>query len=75
VNLKVNMLIVETADPPGLLLDIIKMVTKISILEDSAEVDIEGLVARDYFCVFSGGQALRYFMIKSFQDCQHKHPF
>ncbi|KAL2612008.1 hypothetical protein R1flu_023700 [Riccia fluitans] len=58
VNDKQSLLVVETADRPGLLLEIIKVMSDISISVESAEIDTEGLVAKDKFFVSYGGGAL-----------------
>ncbi|BBN15760.1 hypothetical protein MPTK1_7g00560 [Marchantia polymorpha subsp. ruderalis] len=58
VNDKQSMLTVETADRPGLLLEIIKIMADISVEVESAEIDTEGLVAKDKFLVSYGGAAL-----------------
>ncbi|KAG6552048.1 hypothetical protein Mapa_006354 [Marchantia paleacea] len=58
VNDKQSMLTVETADRPGLLLEIIKIMADISVEVESAEIDTEGLVAKDKFLVSYGCAAL-----------------
>ncbi|XP_064953126.1 ACT domain-containing protein ACR12-like isoform X4 [Musa acuminata AAA Group] len=55
---KRSLLYVETADRPGLLLEIIKIILDISIDVESAEIDTEGLVAKDIFHVSYRGAAL-----------------
>ncbi|KAK3408825.1 hypothetical protein EUGRSUZ_J00982 [Eucalyptus grandis] len=55
---KRSLLYVETADRPGLLVDIIKNLADININVESAEIDTEGLVAKDKFYVSYGGAAL-----------------
>lgn len=51
-------LYLETADRPGLLLEIIKVITDINVTVESAEIDTEGLVAKDKFHVSYQGAAL-----------------
>ncbi|WOK97314.1 ACT domain-containing protein ACR12 isoform X2 [Canna indica] len=53
-----SLLYIETIDRPGLLLEIIKIVTDISIDVKSAEINTEGLVAKDKFHVGYKGAAL-----------------
>jgi len=53
-----SLLEVETADRPGLLLEILKVVRDISIYVESAEIDTEGLVAKDRFYVTYHGEVL-----------------
>ncbi|XP_008784010.1 ACT domain-containing protein ACR12-like isoform X1 [Phoenix dactylifera] len=55
---KRSLLYIETADRPGLLLEIIKIIVDINIDVESAEIDTEGLVAKDKFHVSYGGAAL-----------------
>ncbi|KAK8928996.1 hypothetical protein KSP39_PZI017793 [Platanthera zijinensis] len=55
---KRSLLYIETADRPGLLLEIIKMMVDINVNVESAEVDTEGLVAKDKFYVSYRGAAL-----------------
>lgn len=53
-----SLLCVETADRPGLLLEILKVISDISIYVESAEIDTEGLVAKDRFHVTYHGDPL-----------------
>jgi UTP:GlnB (protein PII) uridylyltransferase len=53
-----SLLSVETADRPGLLLEILKVICDISIYVESAEIDTEGLVAKDKFYVTYHGDHL-----------------
>ncbi|CAK9199474.1 unnamed protein product [Sphagnum jensenii] len=53
-----SLLSVETADRPGLLLEIMKVISDSSVYVDSAEIDTEGLVAKDKFWVTYHGEAL-----------------
>ncbi|XP_020582097.1 ACT domain-containing protein ACR12-like isoform X2 [Phalaenopsis equestris] len=55
---KRSLLYIETADRPGLLLEIIKMMADINVNVESAEIDTEGLVAKDKFYVSYRGAAL-----------------
>jgi len=53
-----SLLSVETADRPGLLLEILKVICDISVYVESAEIDTEGLVAKDKFHVTYHGEHL-----------------
>ncbi|GMH14127.1 hypothetical protein Nepgr_015968 [Nepenthes gracilis] len=53
-----SLLFVETADRPGLLVDIVKVVTDINISVESGEFDTEGLLAKAKFHVNYRGKAL-----------------
>ncbi|KAK9097863.1 hypothetical protein Syun_024908 [Stephania yunnanensis] len=53
-----SLLYVETADRPGLLVDLVKMVTDISIQVESGEFDTEGLLAKTKFHVSYRGKAI-----------------
>ncbi|XP_024384175.1 ACT domain-containing protein ACR12 isoform X2 [Physcomitrium patens] len=53
-----SLLLVETADRPGLLLEILKVICDISIFVESAEIDTEGLIAKDKFYVTYHGDVL-----------------
>ncbi|KAG4998642.1 hypothetical protein JHK82_029438 [Glycine max] len=55
---KRSLLYIETADRPGLLVEIIKVIADVNIDVESAEIDTEGLVAKDTFHVSYGGAAL-----------------
>lgn len=55
---KKSLLYVETADRPGLLVEIIKIIADINIDVISAEIETEGLVAKDKFHVSYKGEAL-----------------
>ncbi|KAJ7542962.1 hypothetical protein O6H91_09G020000 [Diphasiastrum complanatum] len=55
---KRSLLTIETADRPGLLLEIIKVLTDISVAVESGEIDTEGLIAKDKFHVSYRGAAL-----------------
>ncbi|XP_020684482.1 ACT domain-containing protein ACR12 [Dendrobium catenatum] len=55
---KRSLLYIETADRPGLLLEIIKMMADINVNVESAEIDTEGLVAKDKFYVSYRGASL-----------------
>jgi len=55
---KKSLLYIETADRPGLLLEIYKIITDTNIDVESAEIDTEGLIAKDKFHVSYGGAAL-----------------
>ncbi|XWS18119.1 hypothetical protein CRYUN_Cryun32bG0014500 [Craigia yunnanensis] len=72
-----SLLYVETADRPGLLVDLVKTITDISIAVESGEFDTEGLLAKAKFYVSYWGKAiikplqqvlansLRYFLRRS----------
>lgn len=70
---KVSVLYVETADRPGLLLDIIKVITDINIVVESAEINTEGLVAKDQFYVSYGGSALSKSLEEVLTNCLRYH--
>ncbi|KAG8089052.1 hypothetical protein GUJ93_ZPchr0011g28393 [Zizania palustris] len=53
-----SMLDIETADRPGLLLEITKIIADVNINVGSAEIDTEGLVAKDKFHVSYRGAKL-----------------
>ncbi|CAL5444286.1 unnamed protein product [Camellia sinensis] len=53
-----SLLYVETADRPGLLVDIVTIITDISIAVESGEFDTEGLLAKAKFHVNYRGKAL-----------------
>lgn len=55
---KRSLLCIETADRPGLLLEIIKILADINLTVESAEIDTEGLIAKDKFHVSYRGAAL-----------------
>ncbi|TXG69486.1 hypothetical protein EZV62_004421 [Acer yangbiense] len=53
-----SLLYVESADRPGLLVDLVKITTDISIAVESGEFDTEGLLAKAKFHVSYRGKAL-----------------
>ncbi|KAK4267644.1 hypothetical protein QN277_024397 [Acacia crassicarpa] len=53
-----SLLYVETADRPGLLLDLVKIITDINIAVESGEFDTEGLLAKAKFHVSYNGKAI-----------------
>ncbi|OIW12966.1 hypothetical protein TanjilG_15415 [Lupinus angustifolius] len=55
---KRSLLYIETADRPGLLVEIIKVIADVNIHVESAEIETEGLIAKDKFHVSYGGSAL-----------------
>ncbi|ONK77574.1 uncharacterized protein A4U43_C02F8020 [Asparagus officinalis] len=55
---KRSLLYIETADRAGLLLEIIKILSDINVNVESAEIDTEGLIAKDKFHVSYSGAAL-----------------
>ncbi|KAH9322067.1 hypothetical protein KI387_016706, partial [Taxus chinensis] len=56
---KRSLLYLETADRPGLLMEVIKIMADTNVTVESAEIDTEGLVAKDKFHVSYQGAALR----------------
>ncbi|URE31592.1 ACT domain, partial [Musa troglodytarum] len=66
---KRSLLYIETADRPGLLLEIIKIITDINIDVESAEIDTEGLVAKDTFHVSYRGAALNSSLSQVLTNC------
>ncbi|EXB36980.1 hypothetical protein L484_018358 [Morus notabilis] len=55
---KRSLLYIETADRSGLLVEIIKIIADVNIDVESAEIDTEGLIAKDKFHVSYRGAAL-----------------
>nr|AFK46017.1 unknown [Lotus japonicus] len=53
-----SLLYVETADRPGLLLDLVQIITDINIAVESGEFDTEGLLAKAKFHVSYKGKAI-----------------
>lgn len=53
-----SLLYVETVDRPGLLVDLVKIVTDINVAVESGEFDTEGLLAKSKFHVSYRGKAL-----------------
>ncbi|KAK7262004.1 hypothetical protein RIF29_28332 [Crotalaria pallida] len=53
-----SLLYVETADRPGLLVDLVKIITDINIAVESGEFDTEGLLAKAKFHVNYKGKAI-----------------
>ncbi|PUZ62974.1 hypothetical protein GQ55_3G029900 [Panicum hallii var. hallii] len=66
---KRSMLYIETADRPGLLLEIIKIITDTNIDVESAEIDTEGLVAKDKFHVSYRGAKLNSSLSQVLINC------
>ncbi|GLT50086.1 hypothetical protein SLA2020_235970 [Shorea laevis] len=64
-----SLLYVETADRPGLLVEIIKIIADINVDVESAEIDTEGLVAKDKFHVSYRGQALSRSLSEVLVNC------
>ncbi|XP_073032475.1 ACT domain-containing protein ACR12-like isoform X2 [Primulina eburnea] len=64
-----SLLSVETADRPGLLLEIIKIMSDINVTVESAEIDTEGLVAKDRFHVNYRGAALNSSLSQVLVNC------
>ncbi|KAG2672392.1 hypothetical protein I3760_13G038600 [Carya illinoinensis] len=66
---KRSLLYIETADRPGLLVEIIKIIADINIDVESAEIDTEGLVAKDKFHVSYRGAALNTSLSQVLVNC------
>lgn len=66
---KRSLLYIETADRPGLLVEIIKTIADINIDVESAEIDTEGLVAKDKFHVSYRGAALNRSLSQVLTNC------
>lgn len=66
---KRSLLYIETADRPGLLVEIIKVIADVNIDVESAEIDTEGLIAKDKFHVSYGGAALNSSMSQVLVNC------
>lgn len=66
---KRSLLYIETADRPGLLVEIIRVIADVNIHVESAEIDTEGLVAKDKFYVSYGGAALNSSMSQVLVNC------
>jgi len=64
-----SLLSIETADRPGLLLEMIKIMSDININVESAEIDTEGLVAKDKFHVSYRGAALNSSLSQVLVNC------
>ncbi|XP_047321699.1 ACT domain-containing protein ACR12-like [Impatiens glandulifera] len=66
---KRSLLCIETADRPGLLLEMIKIMSDINVNVESAEIDTEGLVAKDKFHVSYRGAALNNSLSQVLINC------
>ncbi|KAJ4795635.1 hypothetical protein LUZ62_046881 [Rhynchospora pubera] len=66
---KKSLLYIETADRPGLLLEIIRIITDTNVDVESAEIDTEGLVAKDKFHVSYRGAALNSSLSQVLVNC------
>ncbi|KAK4279512.1 hypothetical protein QN277_011286 [Acacia crassicarpa] len=66
---KRSLLCIETADRAGLLGEIISVIADINIDVESAEIETEGLVAKDKFHVSYGGAALNKSMSQVLVNC------
>lgn len=64
-----SLLTIETADRPGLLLEVIKIVADTNVTVESAEIDTEGLVAKDKFHVSYRGAALNSSLSQVLINC------
>ncbi|KAL8092209.1 ACT domain-containing protein ACR12 isoform X1 [Apium graveolens] len=64
-----SLLSIETADRPGLLLEVIKIVADTNVTVESAEIDTEGLVAKDKFHVSYRGAALNTSLSQVLVNC------
>ncbi|PKU74933.1 hypothetical protein MA16_Dca020705 [Dendrobium catenatum] len=54
-----SLLVVDTADRPGLLVDLVKIITDINVTVQSGEFDTEGLLAKAKFHVSYRDEAIR----------------
>ncbi|KAL9685931.1 hypothetical protein QQ045_023385 [Rhodiola kirilowii] len=66
---KRSLLTIETADRPGLLLEVVKIIADINIDVESAEIETEGLVAKDKLHVSYGGAALNKSLSQVLTNC------
>ncbi|KAM0041936.1 putative ACT domain-containing protein ACR1-12 [Helianthus debilis subsp. tardiflorus] len=66
---KRSLLCIETEDRPGLLLEIVKIMADVNITVESAEIDTEGLVAKDKFHVSYRGAALNETLSQVLMNC------
>jgi UTP:GlnB (protein PII) uridylyltransferase len=66
---KRSLLYIETADRPGLLVEIIKIIADVNIDVESAEIDTKGLVAKDKFHVSYRGGALNSSLSQVLVNC------
>ncbi|XP_038690710.1 ACT domain-containing protein ACR12-like isoform X1 [Tripterygium wilfordii] len=66
---KRSLLCIETADRPGLLVEIIKIIADVNIDVESAEIETEGLVAKDKFHVSYRGAALNSSLSQVLVNC------
>ncbi|KAL0401498.1 UNVERIFIED_CONTAM: ACT domain-containing protein ACR12 [Sesamum latifolium] len=64
-----SLLYIETADRPGLLLEMIKIMADVNVNVESAEIDTEGLVAKDTFHVSYRGAALNGSLSQVLVNC------
>ncbi|CAA0814400.1 ACT domain-containing protein ACR12 [Striga hermonthica] len=64
-----SLLYIETADRPGLLMEMVKIMADININVESAEIDTEGLVAKDKFHVSYRGAALNSSLSQVLINC------
>eukprot|EP00250_Pteridium_aquilinum_P010180 c1919_g1_i1 orf=99-956(+) len=70
---KRSLLTIKTADKPGLLMEIVQIMNDINISVESAEIDTEGLVAKDTFHVNYHGQALSKSLAEVLTNCLRYH--
>ncbi|CAO2832717.1 unnamed protein product [Amaranthus hypochondriacus] len=66
---KRSLLCIETADRPGLLMEVVKIMADINVDVESAEIDTEGLVAKDKFHVSYRGAALNSSLSQVLVNC------
>lgn len=64
-----SLLYIETADRSGLLSEVMKIMLDINIHVESAEIETEGLVAKDKFHVSYGGAALNSSLSQVLVNC------
>lgn len=70
---KKSLLSIETADKPGLLTEMVEIMNDINVMVESAEIDTEGLVAKDKFHVSYHGQALSKSLSEVLTNCLRFH--
>ncbi|XP_071732082.1 ACT domain-containing protein ACR12-like [Rutidosis leptorrhynchoides] len=66
---KRSLLCIETEDRPGLLLEVIKIMADVNVTVESAEIDTEGLIAKDKFHVSYRGAALNESLSQVLINC------
>ncbi|WCJ19086.1 ACT domain-containing protein [Euphorbia peplus] len=64
-----SLLCIETADRPGLVVEVMKIMADINVDVESAEIETEGLRAKDKFHVSYGGAALNSSLSQVLVNC------